>query len=121
LIGSALAFGVRCQDSNEHEEIEPLLPPNIHGTAKVYSSISSSDNDDDDGSDLEGEPGRTKELRLKQEQHLAERGNWLAYLKDFRMLFTLWWPSDNPFVLTCSSLLVMILLADRALNVLIPR
>jgi len=118
LVGSALAFSVSCWNANEHEEIEPLLSPNTHGTAKVYSSISSPDNDD---SDAEDEPESIKKARIKREQHLAERGNWLAYLKDFRMVFALLWPSDNPYVLSCSWLLLALLLADRALNVLIPR
>jgi hypothetical protein len=125
LVGSAFAFSASDCFTDSGEHAEPLLAPNVHSAGKAYGSISTSDGDDDDdddgGSDDEDEPERIKDLKKKQQQRLADRGSWLAYLKDFRVLLPLIWPSDNRFVLGCSTLLIGVLLADRALNVLVPR
>lgn len=126
LICSTLAFYASRHTTEELQDTEPLLSPTDGTNGRhTYNSLSSSDNDDDDedgGSDDEDEPERIKELRKKQKQHLAERGSWIAYLKDFKVLLPLIVPSlKERFVIACTALLVTILLADRALNVLVPR
>lgn len=114
------------------EENEPLLAPQHVNAAKNtnappdYGSISASDDDEDDadgdvGSDDDDEPQRAKELRKQQRKRLRERGSWIAYLKDYKILVALVWPSDDRYVQGCLVVLVAVLLADRALNVLIPR
>lgn len=82
------------------------------------------DDDDDDedlGSGDDDEPKRVKELRKQQQKRLKERGSWIAYLKDYKILVALVWPSDDRYVQCCLAVLVLVLVVDRALNVLIPR
>lgn len=129
LIGSAAAFVVsdRCAAISD-EDTEPLLGPDVADPAKngsqsqAYGSAASSEDfDSDAGSDFEDDSERVKELKKQQQQRLEERGNWLAYLKDFRVLLPLIWPGDNRKVLASTALLITVLMADRALNVLVPR
>lgn len=130
LVGSGFAFALSdCCASNPevtNQDTEPLLTPETSSTKNQvngsYGSVSQSDDEASDvGSDDDDDPKHTKELKKKQQERLSERGSWLAYLKDFRVLLPLIWPSDNRFVMGCSAVLMAILLADRALNVLVPR
>lgn len=79
------------------------------------------DDDEDLGSGDDDEPKRVKELRKQQQKRLKERGSWIAYLKDYKILVALVWPSDDRYVQCCLAVLVLVLVVDRALNVLIPR
>ncbi|KAF1352244.1 putative ABC transporter [Delphinella strobiligena] len=128
LVASALAFTVSERCAGSQEDIEPLLtvdtmdPGNGQRQGIAYGSVSPSDSEDVDlDTDDEEDPERAKELKEQQQQRLAERGSWLAYLRDFRVLIPLVWPSDDRYVMFCSAVLITILLADRALNVLVPR
>lgn len=124
LTGSTFAFLVTdlCHREGE-EDSEPLLGTAADPTKPAaYGSIPEPDDYDSDAvSDFEDAPERDKELKKQQQQRLQERGNWLAYLKDFRILLPLIWPSDNLYVLCCFVVLVAILAIDRAFNVLVPR
>jgi hypothetical protein len=101
------------------EEIQPLLDSH-RAIIEDYASIDEPDNsnlDDDD----DDEPNRTKELKEKQKKRLQECGNWMAYLKDFKMLARLASPSGSRSAQTCLAILMLIIFADRALNILAPR
>ncbi|KAI5275238.1 hypothetical protein E4T47_01795 [Aureobasidium subglaciale] len=122
---SGLCFSVGRQllQPRADEERRPLL---ISGVNEGYATIMSDDDDEDDencpvieGED--GEPNRTTELKEKQRKRLQECGSWMAYLKDFKLLAKLAWPSGDGSAKMCLIILFMVILADRALNLLVPR
>ncbi|THY35405.1 hypothetical protein D6D01_01368 [Aureobasidium pullulans] len=123
LAGSGFCFSTTCRlfRQSVDEENQPLL--SAHGRADAdYASVASDDDqdllivdDEDDG------PNRTKELKEKQRKRLQECGSWMAYLRDFKLLAKLAWPSGNRSAKICLAILIVVILADRALNLLVPR
>ncbi|THV82550.1 hypothetical protein D6D29_04559 [Aureobasidium pullulans] len=123
LAGSGFCFSITCRlfRQSVDEENQPLL--SAHGRADAdYASVASDDDqdrlimdDEDDG------PNRTKELKEKQRKRLQECGSWMAYLRDFKLLAKLAWPSGNRSAKICLAILIVVILADRALNLLVPR
>ncbi|KAI4730674.1 hypothetical protein E4T49_01478 [Aureobasidium sp. EXF-10728] len=124
LVGSVACFSVRCKPSQTtaDEEHRPLLDAQDR-VYEDYHSIESGDEDDDLRivQDEDDGPDQTKELREKQRKRLEECGSWMAYLKDFKMLAELAWPSGDRYAKTCLAILIVVILADRALNLLVPR
>jgi len=88
-----------------------------------YSPVDSADEDDDSlNAQDEGEcSDQTKELKEKHKKRLQESGSWMAYLKDFKLLAKLALPSEDRSAKICLAILVVVILADRALNLLVPR
>lgn len=123
LAGSGLFYSISCKVFHRRidEEDQPLLVSRGRANEN-YSSIASDDEHDDFTPDNEDDgPERTKELREKQKQRLQACGSWIAYLKDFRLLAKLAWPSADQTAQICLAVLIVIILADRALNLLVPR
>lgn len=119
--GFWLAYQDHSSDALDAEN-QPLLSENDQ-TAKTqddtaYGTNPGSDNDD---SDDEDGPWATKEAKEQQSKRLAERGSWIAYLKDFRMLIPLVWPSNDRKTQLCLAVVCSSILTDRALNLLVPR
>lgn len=124
LAGSVLCFSVRRKLSQlrADEEHRPLL--GSHGrTHEDYSSVDSADEDDDSltAQDEDECSDQTKELKEKHKKRLQESGSWMAYLKDFKLLAKLALPSEDRSAKICLAILVVVILADRALNLLVPR
>lgn len=124
LAGSVVWFSIRRKLARRRadEEHRPLLGP--HGrTHEDCSSIDSEDEDDDSlTAQDEGEcSDQTKELKEKHKKRLQESGSWMAYLKDFKLLAKLALPSGDRSAKICLAILIVVILADRALNLLVPR
>lgn len=126
------------------EETEALLEQSdrrdtLHGsngqTSKVVPSPTASlcrsdvagssredESDDDDGFDSDSEePERDKELRAQQKQRLQESGNWLSYLKEFKIFLPMLLPRKDRMVQGCFVIIAFCLIAGRALSILVPR
>jgi ABC-type transport system involved in Fe-S cluster assembly fused permease/ATPase subunit len=114
-------------------ETEPLLSNQANGsTAKAnYGATPKGDGDDDDddfddgGStdiDSDGdEPAQIKELKEQQRKRLQESGSWLNYFKQYRIFIPMVIPQKNRFVQGCMAIVGVVLIAQRFLNVLVPR
>ncbi|KAG9661205.1 putative ABC transporter, partial [Aureobasidium melanogenum] len=124
LAGSVVYFSLRRKLSQHQadEERRPLL--DVHGRiTDRYASVES-ENEEDDLLNIQDEddgPDQTKELKEKQRKHLQECGSWMAYLRDFKVLAKLAWPSGDRSAKICLAILIVVILADRALNLLVPR
>ncbi|KAG9550669.1 putative ABC transporter, partial [Aureobasidium melanogenum] len=124
LAGSVGYFSLRRKLSQHRadEECRPLL--DAHGRMPDhYAAIESEDEEDDllTVQDEDDGPDQTKELKEKQRKRLQECGSWMAYLRDFKVLVKLAWPSGDRSAKICLAILVVVILADRALNLLVPR
>ena len=126
----------RSKSAHDDGEISPLLGNGMNGHAKqpardaTYGSVDSTDDDDpnksgsDDDADIESdseEPERDKEIKRQQKKRLEESGSWLNYFSDFKVFIPLLWPSRNRIVQACLALVIVVLLAQRVLNILVPR
>lgn len=87
----------------------------------VASAENGSSNGDGDSDSEEDEPQARKEAMEQHRKRLEERGSYLAFLSDFRILIPLVWPSKNLKVQLCLVFTLVNLLAGRAWNVLVPR
>ncbi|KAG9551702.1 putative ABC transporter, partial [Aureobasidium melanogenum] len=124
LAGSVGYFSLRRKLSQHRadEECRPLL--DAHGRIPDhYAAIESEDEEDDllAVQDEDDDPDQTKELKEKQRRRLQECGSWMAYLRDFKVLAKLAWPSGDRSAEICLAILIVVILADRALNLLVPR
>jgi hypothetical protein len=124
LISNILYHSVRRKLSQlrADEEHRPLLDP--HGG--IYEDYASAESEDEDydalaAQDEDHVSDQTKELKERQRKRLQECGSWMAYLKDFKLLARLAWPSGDRSAKICLVILIVVILADRALNLLIPR
>lgn len=124
LAGSVLCFSIRRKlaQLRADEEHRPLLGSYAR-THEGNSSIDSEDEDDDSvAAQDEGEcSDQTKEMKEKHKKRLQESGSWMAYLKDFKLLAKLALPSGDRSAKICLAILIVVILADRALNLLVPR
>lgn len=124
LVGSVVYFSLRRKLTQHRvdEECRSLLDG--HGrTHDEYASIGSEVEEDDllTVDDEDDGPDQTKELKEKQRKRLQECGSWMAYLRDFKVLAKLAWPSGDRSAKICLAILIVVILADRALNLLVPR
>lgn len=119
LAGSVLCFCVRRKLAEEHR---PLLGSH-GGTREDYLTIETESEDDDSvtAQDEDESSDRRKEMEEKHRKRLQESGSWMAYLKDFKLLAKLALPSGDRYAKICLAILIVILLAERALNLLVPR
>lgn len=136
VFGSFVALVDRRSTSptQDQDENQPLLahrhlpkPPGEENYGTRNSSPEGHDNDggeneDDEDIDSESEePETDRKLKAQQRKRLEESGNWLNYLKDFKIFIPMLWPSRDRFVQACLAVVGLILLAERFLNVLAPR
>ncbi|KAF7192396.1 Heavy metal tolerance protein [Pseudocercospora fuligena] len=80
--------------------------------------------DDDDDVDIDSdseEPERDKELKKQQQKRLEESGSWLGYIKEFRIFVPMLLPWKDRLVQACFAVIALIIVAERALNILVPR
>ncbi|EMC92913.1 hypothetical protein BAUCODRAFT_266686 [Baudoinia panamericana UAMH 10762] len=139
VVGSIYVLYKRRSRSRHLDETEPLLANGADG--HVFKSSSSSgygvdtnssalhsggdlEDDDDDisvaASDIE-DAKLDKELRAQQRARLQKSGNWFNYLKDFKVFIPILWPGRDRVVQVCMAAVACVLLAERFLNVLVPR
>ncbi|KAG9897210.1 putative ABC transporter, partial [Aureobasidium melanogenum] len=121
LAGSAVYFSLRPQHRAD-EECRPLL--DARGRVPDHCAPIESEDEEDDLLTVQDEddgPDQTKELKEKQRKRLQECGSWMAYLRDFKVLAKLAWPSGDRSAKICLAILIVVILADRALNLLVPR
>lgn len=134
-IGGIWVLTDRHTSSEPLNETEPLLAngnghavkpmsPQQYGVLKTNSEPSTSDEDDDDDADFDSdseEPERDKELKKQQRKRLEESGSWFNYILDFKVFIPMLWPSKDRFVQSCLAIVGFVLVAERFLNVLVPR
>ena len=125
--GSWYALHDRHRIYKADNETESLLANGANGSAAKsnYGALpehdgDASDSDSDIDSD-EDEPDQVKETKAQQKKRLQEAGSWLGYLKEFKIFIPMLWPSKNRFVQVCLAAIGIVLLAERFLNVLVPR
>lgn len=87
-----------------------------YGSADAENGASKSTRSDPE-SDFERSQRVLEENRDKR---LQESGNWLAYAKSFKLFFPYVWPVDDRRLQVYAGLVGLCLLANNALNVLIP-
>lgn len=120
--------------NSKRDETAPLLDNGVNGTSGVngsvqkpaYGSLSQSSDDAESDisvdSDDSEEPQNVKELKAQQKKRLEEAGSWLEYLKGFKIFVPMLLPSKKDrLVRICLGLITVVLIADRFLNVLVPR
>ncbi|KAI5360861.1 putative Type 1 protein exporter [Septoria linicola] len=88
-------------------------------TTDEENSSEDTNNDAEFDSDFE-DPDADKELKEQQMKRLKESGSWLSYLSDFKIFFWILLPRDNRVVQGCFVAIGLIILAERALVVLVP-
>ncbi|KAK5169500.1 uncharacterized protein LTR77_005476 [Saxophila tyrrhenica] len=123
LLGSWYALQDRLDHSNHLDEAEPLISNGGPTPAKSYGAVPEQD-DDEATSDIDSdsdEPNETRELRKKQRKRVEEKGSWIAYLKEFKVFLPMLWPSRDRIVQACLAAIGAVLVAERFLNVLVPR
>nr|POF18481.1 heavy metal tolerance protein [Quercus suber] len=144
--GAALSLRDRVHDDvrdrGEVNEVEPLLHNDSdHGeqlrgrnTEALQSSAygtndgnnASTNNIDNDEEDVfispdSDDPEKDRELERERLRRLKERGSWLAYLKDYKVFIPILWPAHNLYLQLCLAAVAGVLVAERVLNILIPR
>lgn len=132
--GFYFALNDRQLGRKKDDETEPLLTAetngrtvepashSLYGAAGDDNATKADDADDDENFDSDSEePERDKELKAKQRKRLEESGSWLNYLKDFKVFIPMLWPSRNRLVQACLAIVALVLVAERFLNVLVPR
>ena len=115
--------------AKDQAETEPLLSNQANGTTtKTNYGATPKDDDADDYDDGDSdpdsdgdEPAQIKEIKEQQRKRLAESGSWINYFKQYRIFIPMIIPRRNRFVQGCMTVVGLVLIADRFLNVLIPR
>lgn len=93
-------------------------------TSSATLHEASSDGGGDDVSDVDSDadvPDRDKELKALQQRRLQESGNWLNYLKEFKIFIPMLLPWKDRLVQGCFVIIGVIMAAERVLHILIPR
>nr|POE89747.1 heavy metal tolerance protein [Quercus suber] len=135
--GAVFSLKDRVRDHVHVDESEPLLQHDCDVTNQVSghnAEASCSQNygtegrnegaDDDDDYDIFSDSDdyeKDRELKLQRMKRLKEKGSWLAYLKDYKIFIPILWPSHDFFLQMCLSAIAVVLVAERALIILIPR
>ncbi|KAF2487678.1 putative ABC transporter [Neohortaea acidophila] len=109
-------------------EHEPLLANSANGSAHKPKSDSASthskDSDAGSAADLDSydsEPEEADKVKKQQRERLDAAGNWWNYAKEYKIFIPMLWPSGNRFVQLCLGLIGLVLVAQRFLNILVPR
>lgn len=113
------------------DESEQLLANGStqHANRAMYGAASDEpankeDSSDSDSVDIDSEedaPESYKRIRKQQRKRLQDSGNWLNYVKEFKIFIPILWPSKDRFVQACIGAIGLVLVAERFLNVLVPR
>lgn len=136
--GAVFGLRDRARCREQDDETEPLLAnggdgmnaanghPKKPSDRQSYGTQSNDEHTDEDEIDLDfdsdsDEPDKDQELKKQRLKRLQDSGSWLAYLKDFKIFIPILWPSRRPFLQFCLAVVALVVLADRFLNVLIPR
>ena len=90
--------------------------PESEDDATSITSADTADSDDD------SPPEHIKELKQQQQKRLKEAGSWLGYLKGFKIFIPMLVPGKRDrLVQWCLGVVGVVLIANRFLNVLVPR
>ncbi|KAK8137173.1 ABC transporter protein [Apiospora sp. TS-2023a] len=73
--------------------------------------------EDSDGED----PEDHRRLRKQQLSRLKAAGSWFNYLKAYKIFLPMLWPSGDRGIQVCLAVAALAVLAERALNLLVPR
>lgn len=125
--GSWYALHERQQLRAVSDETEPLLANGANGnvtkptTAATYGTTDDDDDTEFDTDSESDELDRDKETKQQQRKRLEQSGNWINYLKDFKIFIPMLWPFGQRFVQACIALIGLVLLSERFLTVLVPR
>jgi len=137
--GAFFALQDRSRNLTNGSDTEPLLAKNVNNpdgqfegsvSRTGYDAIKRDDETHDDEADSIGdsdvssfseEPEKDKELKALRLKRLRESGSWLNYLNDFKIFIPILWPSGNRRVQACLAVVCLVVIAERFLNVLIPR
>ncbi|KAI6546553.1 hypothetical protein MCOR05_000584 [Pyricularia oryzae] len=136
---------VEAPSSPDDTERQPLLQktdnPVVHGNAGRYGSTQAEDSSErtqpgeqqiGDGSKVKAKAKskdtaespyerRRREARERMETRLRQEGNWFLYIKSFAVFLPYIWPAGDRVLQLHAVLVGVCLLANNALNVLIPR
>ncbi|KAK4067187.1 uncharacterized protein Triagg1_7915 [Trichoderma aggressivum f. europaeum] len=123
---TCLALWTNSNPSLFDEETQPLLPPDgeqpdaqaATGEPANSSSYGSTTQSDSDETFWER---REREGRAEVEKRLQEGGNWVEYVKGFKILLPYVWPLGNRSLQLRAVAVLLCMLASNAINVLIPR
>ncbi|KAK4495716.1 hypothetical protein PRZ48_012984 [Zasmidium cellare] len=98
---------------------KPARSPND----SLFSSAEDSDDENYDwGYDSDTEdPEGDKELRAQQKKRLQESGSWISYLSEYGIFVRMVVPRKAPRVQACIVLVGICIVAERILNILVPR
>jgi len=122
LMANALAIAFHVNWTSD--EIHPFLPRSANTKTLApssYGTVASIDAGfQDEGDDEEGEE-EDRFIKERQEQRLKEAGNWWTYFKGFSIFIPYLIPKKDRKVQLCMVINILCLLANRALNVLVPR
>lgn len=99
---------------------DSLFPSDTSEVDDDDSETIKDNNDEDIDSDSE-EPERDKELKEQQRARLQAAGSWISYLKEFKIFIPLLLPRKNRKVQACLFTIGLCIIAQRALNILLPR
>ena len=112
---------------HSRDDTQPLLPNGADGSAvkNGYGAVPEreEDSDDDDSSSGDSddeEPDHVKELKEQQRKRLKQSGNWLSYLKEYKIFIPMLLPKKDRYVQACLVTIGVVLIAERVLNVLVP-
>ncbi|PNP54544.1 hypothetical protein THARTR1_05101 [Trichoderma harzianum] len=109
------------------EETQPLLPPNGEQQPDAQAATGEQANSSSYGSTTQSDAEeciwerRQREGRERLEKRLQKDGNWVEYVKGFKILFPHVWPVGNHTLQLRAAAVLLCMLASNALNVLIPR
>ena len=114
LAATALRLAFR-RGKAKDEEVEPLLPGDeSNGDAAAGSYGTEEPSESDDESD-------DRYTKIQQKKRLEQSGDWWTYLKGFSIFIPYLIPRNDRKVQLCLAITVVCLLAQRALNILVPR
>ncbi|KAH9908528.1 P-loop containing nucleoside triphosphate hydrolase protein [Xylariomycetidae sp. FL2044] len=118
-------FRVSPASTGSPDEVQPFLADGerVNGGAPYGTTeplIRAQDNDDDgsDSDEDEEEDSHMKDFRTK---NLQESGGWWGYIKGFSILWPYLVPRHDRKVQFCIAVSLLCLVAERALNILVPR
>ncbi|KAL5615563.1 hypothetical protein BROUX41_005606 [Berkeleyomyces rouxiae] len=90
-------------------------------TGSPAESQRNGDNDSDDESGSDDYDTLMKKKEHELQKKLIDEGNWFVYLKRYRVLLPYVWPARNYKLQLFIALIGLCVLADNALNLLLPR
>jgi ABC-type transport system involved in Fe-S cluster assembly fused permease/ATPase subunit len=122
LLDAFAIFITKHVEKSSDEERQSLLSKPANGTANGsaapgYGAIPVETTADDE----EEQKDRDQEIKDQQAKRLEEEGGWLGYLKAFAVFLPYLFPRDDWMVMGALVVRLLHMLAERVLNLLIPR